>query len=451
MGPDPAALAAYGGNKAYVDGLFEFSHPLAYDYEGRWTAPAGGGPLARDSVFEITILQATCPGCTPMPGVATVKPKDTASIRTRAGSSPRASAPSPPLGGDYGKVVGPTIVAFVADDFDNGDAAYGSLDTLTVVFDLATDRGGLGDDAGATAAAVAMLSFSTDLGGDTVGEWTDDSTLVVTVGAASAASAGDVLVGKTTVAPRPVIRNKGCCAAYTPAGCADGTTCCCYNATSSDVVLAGDFGSLLPPAIAAFVGADPDDGDASYGASDILTISFNMATDRGKGDPFGGKAWVDDLLWFSLPIGDDYSGEWVEEDSAVRISILQPASTLSSLPEAHFACEQLHGGVVGGGVGQSMAGAGAAATAPPASPPPMLPGLATHCYEGVAPVTYLNTSVAYWRQTLVLPRGDTYDHDGDGNGGLIRNRAESSAPAGVPPVLEARSATWARRRSPPST
>ena len=143
--------------------------PLAYDYEGRWTAPAGGGPLARDSVFEITILQATCPGCTPMPGVATVKPKDTASIRTRAGSSPRASAPSPPLGGDYGKVVGPTIVAFVADDFDNGDAAYGSLDTLTVVFDLATDRGGLGDDAGATAAAVAMLSFSTDLGGDTVG------------------------------------------------------------------------------------------------------------------------------------------------------------------------------------------------------------------------------------------------------------------------------------------
>ena len=50
-----------------------------------------------------------------------------------------------------------------------------------------------------------------------------------------------------------------------------------------------------------------------------------MATNRGRGDPFGGKDWVDDLLYFSLPIGDDYSGEWVEEDKAIRISILEPA------------------------------------------------------------------------------------------------------------------------------
>ena len=54
-------------------------------------------------------------------------------------------------------------------------------------------------------------------------------------------------------------------------------------------------------------------------------VTFDMATNRGAGDPFGGKKWVDDLLWFSLPIGDDYSGEWVEEVSRIR------PRTLSSL------------------------------------------------------------------------------------------------------------------------
>ena len=85
-----------------------------------------------------------------------------------------------------------------------------------------------------------------------------------------------------------------------------GTACCCYNATDDmPVLLAGDFGNLLPPAVESFVGDDPDDGDAQYGRSDMLLVRFDMATNRGRGDPFGGKAWVDDLLWFSLPIGDD--------------------------------------------------------------------------------------------------------------------------------------------------
>ena len=130
--------AAASGDKAYVDALFAFTQTLAYDYSGAWNA----GHTDGDAVFTITILQATCPGCTPFPGVATVKPTDTAAIRTRAASSPRAVASSAPLTGDYGKTRGPEIVSFVADDFDNGDGVYGSGDTLTVTFDLATDRGG---------------------------------------------------------------------------------------------------------------------------------------------------------------------------------------------------------------------------------------------------------------------------------------------------------------------
>ena len=138
------AGGAASGDKSFVDALFAFSQTLAYDYSGEWH---GGADelLEFDSVFRITILQETCPGCTPMPDPldgAVVKPKDTAAIRTRSGSSPRAYAPSPPLLGDYGKTRGPKITSFLIDDFDNGDATYGSGDTLTVRFDLATDRGG---------------------------------------------------------------------------------------------------------------------------------------------------------------------------------------------------------------------------------------------------------------------------------------------------------------------
>ena len=277
------------GNREYVDRLFDFSQTLAYDYSGEWV-DGPNGVLDADATFRITILRATCPGCTPMPGVATVKPKDTAFIRTRAASSPRASAPSPPLKGDYGKTRGVKLVSFVADDFDNGDDVYGSGDTLTVVFDLATDRGGV-DEKASSVNIEDMLEFSHSLGTDVLSQWRDDSTLVVTV--ISPTGAADVLVGKTTARPRREVRNKGCCASYTRGSCLLGTACCCYNATDDmPVLLAGDFGNLLPPAVESFVGDDPDDGDAQYGRSDMLLVRFDMATNRGRGDPFGGKAWV---------------------------------------------------------------------------------------------------------------------------------------------------------------
>ena len=71
-----------------------------------------------DSALRITILQATCPGCTPFPGVATVRPAAETNIRTRAHSSPRAFHTSPPLSGNYGETRGPAIVSFVADGDD---------------------------------------------------------------------------------------------------------------------------------------------------------------------------------------------------------------------------------------------------------------------------------------------------------------------------------------------
>lgn len=121
--PTNAAGGQIEGDKSFVDELLAFTQTLAYDYSGAWL-PAW--PEAGHHIFRITILQQTCPGCTPMPTTATVKPIDTAAIRTRSGSSPRSFASSPPLDGDYGKTRGPQIVSFVADDFDNGDSVFGS-------------------------------------------------------------------------------------------------------------------------------------------------------------------------------------------------------------------------------------------------------------------------------------------------------------------------------------
>ena len=55
-----------------------------------------------------------------MPGLASVRPASDTEIKTRSHSSSRAFSVSPLLAGDFGKRVGPSIVSFVADDFDNG-------------------------------------------------------------------------------------------------------------------------------------------------------------------------------------------------------------------------------------------------------------------------------------------------------------------------------------------
>ena len=43
--------------------------------------------------------------------------------------------------GSYGDLAGPALVSVVADDADDGDAILGAGDTLTLTFDVSTDRG----------------------------------------------------------------------------------------------------------------------------------------------------------------------------------------------------------------------------------------------------------------------------------------------------------------------
>ena len=79
---------------------------------------------------------------------------------------------------------------------------------------------------------------------------------------------------QASVTPLLTVRNRGCCADYTPAGCAAATTCCCYNATVDvPVLLSGDFGNALPPGVNLFkgaraVGVDRTDGGVAVRCTD---------------------------------------------------------------------------------------------------------------------------------------------------------------------------------------
>ena len=113
---------------------------------------------------------------------------------------------APYLHGNFGRVTGPRIVGFSADDPDNGDGHFGNGDQLTITFDQRTNRGRTHDNFGRPYATVfsegvesqvayplgvddvsgaalvdKLFSFSRPLGTDYSGDWLDDSTFVVTV------------------------------------------------------------------------------------------------------------------------------------------------------------------------------------------------------------------------------------------------------------------------------
>ena len=73
------------------------------------------------------------------------------------------------------------------------------------------------------------------------------------------------------------------------------------------------------------VASDPDDLDLAYGAGDTLTVVFGIATDRSEdtqpGVHSGDRLFVDSLFAFNAQLGQDYSGEWLD-DSQFVVTIL---------------------------------------------------------------------------------------------------------------------------------
>lgn len=107
-----------------------------------------------------------------------------APIKTSAGRSAGASAPSPALGvrgAGVGNSDAPAIVpgtGLLADDPDAGDASYGVGDTLTITLTARTNRGAY---AGGKDFVDSLFSMVPPLGADYSGGWEDGSVFVITV------------------------------------------------------------------------------------------------------------------------------------------------------------------------------------------------------------------------------------------------------------------------------
>ena len=82
---------------------------------------------------------------------------------------------------DVGSALPPAIDGFVASDPDDGDAVYGAGDMFTVSFDQDTNRAGYGAGPLTKTDIDALLTMTTPLGNDYLGQWLDGQTLVLTV------------------------------------------------------------------------------------------------------------------------------------------------------------------------------------------------------------------------------------------------------------------------------
>jgi hypothetical protein len=149
-----------------------------------------------------------------------------------------------------------------------------------------------------------------------LGTWRDDSTFAITLlDVGDRAPALGAATATVTGAVRDLTRVR-------PA------------AIGQSAVLSGNYGRNTPPALVSFVADDPHDLDSVYGAGDILTLSLNMATDRGGADAAGKVGTMEDvdrLFAFSTRLAANYTGEWLD-DSTFQIEVLEPLSAGLDVP-----------------------------------------------------------------------------------------------------------------------
>lgn len=302
-------------DRVEIDRLFAFSHSLGTDYTGLWSD---------ESTLAITVANCTDADAAVGATHAIVRDARGGLIFNAAGNSAGATG-SALLGGSFGLLDAPVIEEFLVEDLDNADTIYGEGDSLRIIFDRTTDRGGPAASLkGAEAFVEGLFSFSHTLGSRFSGEWHDASSFVVTVVNASGeavTTGGTVLQPDVRCTPFPSIRNRAGVAAL------DGSPLPAATAPSPPLEQRGaGVGSLAPPVLQSFVASDPDGGDHTYGVGDALAITFFGRSNRGAHQ--GGRAFVDSLFHMDPALGAAYSGEW-RDGSTFVVDVLEASNARS--------------------------------------------------------------------------------------------------------------------------
>eukprot|EP01105_Mastigella_eilhardi_P017803 TRINITY_DN4101_c0_g2_i5.p1 TRINITY_DN4101_c0_g2~~TRINITY_DN4101_c0_g2_i5.p1 ORF type:complete len:1903 (-),score=320.30 TRINITY_DN4101_c0_g2_i5:75-5783(-) len=215
-------------------------------------------------------------------------------IKDAAGTSHSCNTSSPVISGDWGTKAGPNITKIVASDPDNKDAIYGAQDIISVYFSENTNT-----PAASTKAQVdALFNFSQTIGVNYAGSWVNPALLVINITSPSVISPTFSLTMAVKLAAN--LRN----AASTS-----------LPSTNRSPSLTGNWGTLAGPAVTSLVASDPNDNsDAVYSVNDIITITFNMATNCPI---ITSKALVDSYFSFTQVLGNDYYGVWPANDTCV--------------------------------------------------------------------------------------------------------------------------------------
>lgn len=349
----------------YVDSLFTISEPLGSRYGGQWLDA---------STFRIDVDNAWLPQ-PQINGTYTTRVwlQYATSLSSADGLTPVEPMPYSSairLAGSLGTHARPRLLSVLGNDPDNGDDLFSTSDTITLTFDMATHIGRLGSqgstdrfaraDASATdqilsAAGVdALFRFDyylpeesasrvPSLGLDYVGQWTDDSTFVITITNSIRRVGRDERGRVWSRMPRitdesykednyqgkdsiwvDVLGDVRSLGLQSPR-CAD------------RVPLTGNWGSRVQkPTIVKIYGEDPDNGDQLPSAGDQLTIVFDRKTSKGRSarppppEP-GTKAYADFFVRFDPVIGTDYTARFTD-DSTFVLTVIEGDPTWSLDP-----------------------------------------------------------------------------------------------------------------------
>ena len=359
--------------QAYVDSLFEVSHPLGSQYIGKWLDT---------STFRIEVENAWLP-----------QPQINGTYTTRLWLKP-----SPPLysadrstpvdgvsevfskrlTGSLGTHARPRLVSVVGSDPDNGDDQFSNGDIITFTFDMPTHIGQMaisGDidpyrpvDPGASGGGPtitmegvnALFRFDfyqpaqaaarvPSLGLDYTGRWTDDSTFVLTIVNSIRRVGRDSQNRIWNRMPRLTddaymannYQGQDSIWVDVPG---DVRSIGLQSPRCTDrVPLTGTWGNRNEaPQLLRLFGTDPDNSNSLPTAGDTLTFVFDRRTSKGRTarppppDP-GTQRYADFFLQFTPPIGrpcdnqvchNDYTAVF-RDDSTFVLTLHRSACTIA--------------------------------------------------------------------------------------------------------------------------
>ena len=125
----PTDMSEALGNKRYLDSLFTFSHPLGVNYSGGWVD---------NSTFVVSVLSVSTQGTPPIETTQVLVVPDR--LRNQQGEWSGSIALAF-LSSSFSLSAPPRLASFEVFDPDNADVTYSDGDRLSLVFDMAMDRG----------------------------------------------------------------------------------------------------------------------------------------------------------------------------------------------------------------------------------------------------------------------------------------------------------------------